>query len=101
MLKKIKKWLGIDQIKKQVDDLEHFTKALHNLVHIGVDVHFKEPHMILIYTKLNGGQLRHIDANFDNLKDLEVFVKELKEKFKTNRDIWDLPQSLRPRSWRY
>lgn len=86
---KFKLWLGIVQILKEVQSLK---RNLIDLVHIGVDVYFEEPHMILIYSKLKGGQIRQISANFDNLWELDNFVTELKDKFNTKKVTWDIPK---------
>lgn len=61
---------------------------LHNT--IGVDVHFKSNHMILIFSKLNG-QLRHIDVGFNTLQELNNLVKHLKKRYGTNRCFVDSP----------
>lgn len=83
---KLRSWLGIDGLE---DDFVKLEKLYSDLVSIGVDVHFKEPHMILIYSKLNGGQIRHIPANFKTMKELQSFVQWLKEKYSTDIETWD------------
>lgn len=85
---KLRQWLGVEENTQSIKCL---NELYGNLVSIGVDVHFKEPHMILIYSKLNGGQLRHIEASFDNLYQLNNFVKDLRERFRTDRETWDFP----------
>lgn len=85
---RLRRWLGIERHEDRLDDLNQLYS---DLVSIGVDVHFKEPHMILIYSRLKGGQLRHIDANFESLAELNDFVKWLKEKYKTEKTTWDVP----------
>lgn len=62
-----------------------------DLVNIGIDVHFKEPHMILIYSKLKGGQLKHIPVKLDSLVELNELVKHLKERYSTKKATWDIP----------
>ena len=88
---KLRHWLEIDELTRGVTKLNQVTA---DLVNIGVDVHFKEPHMILIYSRLNGGQIREVRADFKNLKDLDRFVKELKSRFNTRSEIWDAPPSV-------
>ena len=51
--------------------------------------------MIIIFSKLNGGQIRHIDADFNNLKDLNNFTKELKDKYRIKHETWDIPTNMR------
>lgn len=85
---KIIKWLAIDQVERQIAELYTLNS---DLVNIGVDVHFKSPHMIYVFSKLNGGQIRHIEANFDNLKELNGFVKRVKDRYKAIDTIWDTP----------
>ncbi|GAF91586.1 unnamed protein product, partial [marine sediment metagenome] len=69
--------------------------ALNDLVHIGVDIHFKEPHMILVYTKLNGGAIYHIPANFKDTRDLLSFVRYLKDRYRTQEVTYDAPPHIR------
>ena len=84
----MKNWLGINKVEIEVNKL---NRLYTDLTSIGIDVHFKEPHMILIYSHLNGGQIRHIDADFDNISDLNSFVRELKDRFKVTHTIYDRP----------
>jgi hypothetical protein len=92
MLKRLlRRWLGIDQNSEDINGLNNLYR---NLASIGVDVHFKEPHMILVYSRLNGGQLRHISAEFASLQDLNAFVKRLESEFRTTRTTWDLPRGM-------
>ncbi len=88
--RKLRNWLGIEELDKHYRDL----------VSIGVDVHFKKPHMILIYSHLNGGLIKHIDAAFDNLQDLTELVRELEDRYKTRRTIWDVPRPANNRPGR-
>ena len=99
---KIRKWLGISNLEIDTKNLEisinsskmrlNNLDALYaDLVSIGIDVHFKSPHMILIYSNLKGGQLRHIEASFETLQELNDLVKFLKEKYKTKEITWDMP----------
>lgn len=93
MLKtKIKKWLGIRQNDEDIDELFELYK---NLVSIGVDVNFKSPHTIIIYSKLNGGMIQHIDVNFKDLKELQIFIEWLKRKYNTEKVWYDVPNDLR------
>lgn len=94
--RKLREWLGVDQdvltLKTHIDNLYELNK---DLVSIDVDVHFKNPHMILIYTRLNGGQLRHVEADFKDIKELTNFVRDLKRRFHTTRGIYDSPPHLK------
>lgn len=90
--KKLRTWLGIE---RNEEDIETLDRLYSDLTSIGVDVHFKSPHMILIFTKLGGGQIHHIDANFQDLKELNDFVRWLKEKYRPREVYWDLPPHLR------
>lgn len=70
----------------------HYLEGVYkNLASIGVDVHFKEPHMIVIYSHLGGGQIRHIPAYFNNLTELNEYCRRLRKEFNTERIIFDLP----------
>lgn len=92
--RKLRKWLGLDgDVERLKVDLRSLESTIQDLVSIGVDVHFTEPHMILIYSRLKGGQLRHIDADFKDIKDLDRFVHELRDRFKTSRETWDVPRA--------
>jgi hypothetical protein len=88
--RKILKWLKVDldHLESRYQRLDSLYK---DLVNIGVDVHFKSPHMILIYSSLNGGQIKEVQADFKNLKELRSFVQELKFRFNTRVDCWDKP----------
>ncbi len=96
---KIRKWLGIAYLGGKVAEVEVANASLYrlyeDLTHIGVDVHFKEPHMILIYSRLNGGQLREIPAHFDSLHELNKFTKHLKERYNTRAVTHDTPPHLK------
>lgn len=92
---KLSKWLGI---KKNADDIAALNSFYEDLVSIGVDVHIKSPSMILIYSHLKGGQIRHIDADFNDLRELNSFVRELKGRFKTETVTYDLPSCIE-RGW--
>ena len=93
--KQIQEWLGIT---KNTSDIIKLIKHTDNLVCIGVDVHFKSPHMILVYSQLNGGQLRHIEANFESLIELNDLVKELSYRYHTNKVIRDAPDYVK-KNW--
>jgi hypothetical protein len=103
---KLRKWLGIARnleliryneqaIRTNEKEIAYNQVVTKNLASIGVDVHFKEPHMILIYSKLNGGQLRHISAEFKDLQELNQFVKELKFRYNTDKVTLDAHYSMR------
>jgi len=91
--------LDIDRLKVRIKKLESSTDNLDNfvkdIVSIGVDVHFKEPHMILIYTRLAGGQIRHIEAYFKDVRELNDLVKQLCDRYKTQQVIFDIPAGMR------
>ncbi len=92
---RLRNWLGIELLKYEVglqlSEIKELKKLYSNLVSIGVDVHFKEPHMILIYSKLNGGQLRHIEADFKDLRELQHLVNVLKDKYRAREATYDTP----------
>ena len=96
---KLRKWLGIELLLRDVATTHNMvinaTSRLDVATTIGVDVHFKSPHIIIIFSKLNGGQIRHIDAQFNNIKDLQRLVKELEERYKPGQTVYDMPSSLR------
>jgi hypothetical protein len=83
--------IEISLLKRKVESLERFYQ---DVVHIGVDVHFRSPHMILVYTRLGGGQIREIDADFADLRELNQFCQCLKESFRTKQSICDLPHGF-------
>lgn len=102
ILKWLKAKLGIPSTEERLAKLIEYSSDLHrrimmledlykNLAAIGVDVHFKEPHMILIFSHIGGGQIRHIPAHFSNLTDLNEFCRRLKNQFNTDRITFDLP----------
>lgn len=65
---KIRLWLGVANSESHIRRLEILTQ---DLVNIGVDVQFNGQSMILIYSKLKGGQLLHIDADFKDMQELK------------------------------
>lgn len=97
---KLRHWLEIDELAREVTKL---NQVMADLVNIGVDVHFKEPHMILIYSRLNGGQIREVRADFKDMRELMEFVREMKARFNTRSEIWDAPQMVQQmrRDWGY
>lgn len=90
--KKLRKWLGVEQNET---DIETLNRLYSDLVSIGIDIHFKNPHMILIFSKINGGQIRHIDADFKDLRELNDFARWLKEKYQTREICWDAPLDVK------
>lgn len=96
---KLRTWLGITSVDTRCLSVQEKAQRLEqlyaDLVSIGVDVHFKEPHMILVYSRLKGGQIREIRADFDNMQDLDRFVAELRVRFNTKAVTYDLPDRLR------
>ena len=90
--KKLRCWLGIET------NIEKLNVLYSNLTSIGIDVRFKSLHMILIFSRLKGGQIRQIDADFKDLKELNELAKHLKEKYKTKDIFYDLPYGYR-RNW--
>lgn len=100
--KVLRKWLGIEKVEEDLRTQEkkiyvmqkriiHLEEVTKNLVSIGVDVHFTSTSMILIYSRLNGGQIREIKADFSNMQELSNFVRELKQRFNTDKVIIDTP----------
>jgi hypothetical protein len=84
----LRKWLGIEENSTAIQINKNTIK---DLVSIGVDVHFKEPHMVLIYSKLKGGQIKHIPVGFENIQDLENLIDMLRCKYKTDSVVLDVP----------
>lgn len=93
LVQRVKRWLGLTQQEVRLQRLERLTR---DLVSIGVDVHFKEPHMILIYSRLNGGQIREIRAQFESIRDLDELVRGLRERYGTSAVTWDMPRHMKP-----
>ena len=85
---RLRSWLGVEANQSELRALRELHK---DLVSIGVDVHFKEQSMILVYTHLGGGQIRHIPGRFDNLSDLRMFVERLRSQFRTDVLTVDAP----------
>jgi hypothetical protein len=89
--KKLRTWLGVEHNERKNNSNE---AAIRDIVSIGVDVHFKSPHMILVYSRVGGGQIREIPFKCDNMKELNGVVQELKQRFRTDFDTWDLPHGM-------
>lgn len=100
--RKLQNWLGIHilnnktvsferrlhELSIKIDDLYRLNK---DLVSIGADIHFRSPHKIIVMSKINGGQIHFIDANFENIRELKNFVDMLKERYNTSDVTYDLP----------
>ena len=56
--KKLRSWLGIKDNLYEIE-IANLRTLYSNLTSIGVDVHFKSPSMIIVFSKLKGGQIRH------------------------------------------
>lgn len=104
--KKLRKWLGVEQNESGIkynetgivynkSGIKTLDRLYSDLTSIGVDVHFKSPHMILIFTKLKGGQIYHIDADFKDLKEVMELVKGLKERWRPKEVYWDAPPAFK------
>jgi len=96
--RKLRSWLGIENNQASINDLNRLYSALTS---IGIDVHFKEPHMILIFSKLKGGQIRHIDAHFENLSELNHLAKRLKEEYRPRDIFYDFPMGVDKRMFEF
>lgn len=70
---KIRNWLGLGEM------------------FIGVDVGLRDQSCIIICSRLNNGTIRIIDNYFPNLRELEHFVKECKQRYgvKDHNVFWD------------
>lgn len=111
LLRKIKTWLGITKLEKEIEQLHRDQDALErklrsldkwtkDVTGMGIDVHFKEPHMILIFTRMGGGQIRHIPVDLQNMRDLNDLVKELKYRYRVVKPFWDCPPHMgNPERW--
>ena len=86
----------IPTLDHRINRLEELYK---DLVSIGVDIHFKEPTMILIYSELNGGYIKHIPVKFESMVELHKFIQELKYRFNTDRVFVDPPAGFRGRDF--
>jgi hypothetical protein len=82
------------ELKRRVVDIDNF---LIDTVHIGVDVTAgkSEKSRIIIYSRLKGGQIREIPADFHDIFEMERFVKELQHRFRTTNVTWDMPPQMR------
>jgi len=88
------KWLGIDELKKELIKVKKHNESLQELVNIGIDVNIfqrGDPHQIYIMSPLNGGTIRSISAYFENMRDLNLLVEELKERYESRDPIFDAP----------
>lgn len=90
---KIRHWLGISSNETRLNELDSLYS---DLVSIGVDVHFRgQPHMILIFSRLKGGQIREISAHFNSLQELNDLCKYLKDRYKPSSTFVDMPYGFR------
>ena len=96
---KFRKWLRIDKMQESLngvhDRIAKLYKLNKDLASIGVDVHFKEPHKILIYTRLGGGQICEVPVTFDNLRELNECVDMLRQRYNTSDVLYDTPHGMK------
>lgn len=90
--RKIRKWLGVQSNQVEIEQL---NRLYSDLTDIGIDCHFKSPHMILIFSQIKGGQIRHIEADFKDLRELESLARSLKERYRPRDIYFDLPRHAR------
>ena len=81
-------------IKKKLQDWLGITEIIEGpVVGMGVDVSctMREPHMIMVFTKLNGGSVRFIPVNVGSSRELEDMVKSLKVQYGIREVHYDAP----------
>lgn len=97
---KLRKWLGVQYNQDQIIYLRGKYNILENrtsdIFEMGIDVHFKSPHMILIFSRVNGGQIRHIDIDIKDFRELQKITEELKYRYglREKEPFWDTPPQL-------
>lgn len=76
---KLTNWLGIDALDSQVHDLESrvdvLEQQLKDATATALDVHFKSNTIVIVASKLKGGQVRIIDADFHDYVHMQDWVK--------------------------
>jgi len=91
----IKKKLGITLLEKRCTRLEARVLDLESRIKettlIGSDLHFEGDSVIVVASKLNGGQLRFIKAYFRSVRDMELMVGGLEERYKPTCFVPDVP----------
>lgn len=95
----IKKKLGIFSLEARLSKaegrVELLEKQLANSLEIGVDIHMKTPHMILIWSSLNGGMIKHIETNIKDMRALREMIKEIKNTYGCRNVTFDAPRGMR------
>lgn len=86
--KKLLKFLGVPEIAHRLSVVEDRIGALSQP---GIDLDFKEQTQVYIVSKIDGGQIRHIPAHFDNRRDLDAFAQEIRQKFQKKPVIRKTP----------
>lgn len=99
--RKLRKWLGVESNTEDIESSRIGIAVLDtlyaDLTNIGIDVHFKSPSMILIFSQINGGQIRHIEADFKDLRELNRVAHDLKQQYRPRNIFYDAPPYLRER----
>jgi hypothetical protein len=96
--RKLRKFLELDKLEHNVvraeNNIDVLQERTENLFNMGVDVHFKSDHMILIYSKLNGGQIRHIDVDVKDMRHLKHICDSLKSAYGIRQTFYDVPYGV-------
>lgn len=69
---KLRCWLEIDRLEYSIDKI---AQQLGEATATALDVHYKSNSIIIVASRLQGGNVRIVDADFDNLKHLREWVK--------------------------
>lgn len=103
---KLRKWLGVSELKALHKDLVLLYATVHfkvtkletlykDLVLLGVDVHFKEPNTVVLITHLAGGRVSVTSMDDESMKDLMKQIDMLKRRYRTDRVVIDAPPDAR------
>ena len=96
-MNKLKKWLqhklGIAELRGRVNyqqsAIDHLISVLGKESVVGVDVHFKSPSLVIVFTRAAGGQIRIFDADIGSLRALKEFADYIEYRYGISKhDMW-------------
>lgn len=99
----LKRWLGIDDLSNKIakidsklnSEIDRIEKRTEDLVAIDTDLVFRGDSRIIISTKLNGGQVRIIEAHFVSIGEFMKLYEELVHRYNTSKTVTDVPMGIR------
>jgi hypothetical protein len=100
---KLRNWLGINDIacelssvQQVVYDMKKWVVDGNAITAVAIDTHFHgdSESLIIVCSKLNGGTIRFIPAEFEHISGMMHFIEMMEKSYKPERFYFDGPLSL-------